>query len=485
MTAVKVGVHTDPFVFWMNYYKIHDESPGELHETVRLLGANRRMRDVEAALKGYLWNRGSNAEAWMYRALAMAIQMNQGSPADVKISLNYAADLAQKSHNPNDLVSVADTLLLMGHLERVGALLDEAASRVPHHNDPLEMSAILAQRLKDPVRMGRTIEKLLSLGWPGEDEYVRDECRRHADALSNALREEGRTHEASALMDQLKASLGRDVYIRLTWDGYADFDLAVNEPLGVTASYDLPRTVFGGSIIKNGFGAHPDEIYVCPRGFDGDYTVHIRTIFADEKKPVVQLKLETIVHEGTAQEHKDVHILRPDELEPDLRGPPLGRAAEDRAALRRPAGGPHRVPGQRSRDPQERRQGEGRRRRQSGAESQGPRGRQGRSEAQVLNRHDRDRPRVAYGPGTLGGRSVTRGPPAIAIPAEHSLYSRETRVGVRLGTTPGLARRAALKFPRDGEAPDELRSNARTGLRPTSRHHSTPEAIDLRMEHLR
>ena len=115
-------------------------------------------------------------------------------------------------------------------------------------------------------------------------------------------------------MDQLKESLCRDVFIRLTWDGYADFDLAVDEPLGVTASYDLPRTVFGGSIIKNGYGAHPDEVYVCPRGFDGDYTVHIRTIFTDEKKPVVQLKLETIVHEGTAQEHKDVHILRPDKL---------------------------------------------------------------------------------------------------------------------------------------------------------------------------
>ena len=116
-------------------------------------------------------------------------------------------------------------------------------------------------------------------------------------------------------MDQLRESLARDVYIRLTWDGYADFDLAVDEPLGVTASYDLPRTVFGGSIIKNGFGAHPEEVYVCPRGFDGDYTVHIRTIWADEKKPVVQLKLETIVHEGTAQEQKEVHVLRPDKLD--------------------------------------------------------------------------------------------------------------------------------------------------------------------------
>jgi hypothetical protein len=315
MTAVKVGVHTDPFAFWMGYYKIHDESPGELHETVRLLGASRRMRDVEAALKGYLRNRGNNAEAWMYRALAMVIQMNAGSPADVKIALNYAADLAQKSHNPNDLVSVADTMLMMGQLDRVGALLDEAASRVPHHNDPLEMSAILAQRLKDPVRMGHTIEKLLSLGWPGEDEYVREECRRHADTLSNALREDGRTHEAAGLMDQLNKSLARDVYVRLTWDGYADFDLAVDEPLGVTASYNLPRTVFGGSIIKNGFGSHPEEIYVCPRGFDGDYTVHIRTIFVDPEKPVVQLKLETIAHEGTAQERKEVYVLRPEKLD--------------------------------------------------------------------------------------------------------------------------------------------------------------------------
>jgi hypothetical protein len=273
------------------------------------------MREVEAALKGYLWNHGNHSESWMYLALATAMKINQGPPDQIKTAVNYAADLAQRTHNPNDLVLVADRMLMMGHLDRVGALLDEAASKVPHHNDPLEMSAILAQRLKDPIRMGRTIDKLLSLGWPGEDDYVREECRRHADTLFNALREEGRTQEASALMDQLKESLGRDVYIRLTWDGYADFDLAVDEPYGVTASYNLPRTVFGGSIIKNGFGSHPEEVYVCPRGFDGDYTVHIRTIFIDEKKPVVQLKLETIVHEGTAQERKEVYVLRPEKLD--------------------------------------------------------------------------------------------------------------------------------------------------------------------------
>lgn len=315
-TAVKVGTHTDPFTFWMSYYKTHDEAPGELHETVRLLGANRRMRDVEAALKGYLWNHKDNAESWMYLALAMAMQMNQGSPADVKIALNYAADLAQHTHNPNDLVTVADKMFILGHFDRVGALLDEAAAKIPHRNEPLKMSVNLARQLKDPVRMGDSIEKLLALGWPGEDDYVRGECRHQADLLANALRDDGRTREAADLMNRLRESLGRDVYVRLTWDGYADFDLAVDEPPGVTtASYDLPRTVCGGSIIKNGYGNHPDEVYVCPRGLDGDYTVHIRKIFEDEKKPVVQLKLETIANEGTDHERKNVYVLKPDKLD--------------------------------------------------------------------------------------------------------------------------------------------------------------------------
>ncbi len=312
----KDGAHVDPFAFWMDYYKKHDEAPGELHETVRLLLANRRLREVEASLKGYLWNHSNHAEAWMYRALAMAIQANQGSPADVQTSLNYAADLAQRSHNPNDLVSVADTMVLMGQLDRVGALLDEAAARIPHRSEPLKMSVNLAQRTKDPVRMRTAIEKLLALGWPGEDDYVRTESRRQADLLARALREDGRAEEATALLNTLTASEARDVYIRLTWDGYADFDLAVDEPPGVTtASYDLPRTVAGGAIIKNGFGSHPEEVYVCPRGFDGDFTIHIRKIWADDAKPVVRLKLETIVHEGTPQERRELHVLQPDKLD--------------------------------------------------------------------------------------------------------------------------------------------------------------------------
>jgi hypothetical protein len=312
--ATKPEVHADPFTFWMSYYKTHDEAPGELAKTVRLLEESRKIRDVEAVLKGYLWNR-PDKESWMYRALGIAIKFNGGSPADVHTAFNYAADLAQRTHNPNELVLAADTMVMNGYFDRVGALLDEAAAKVPHSNMPLKMMVNLAQQQKDPVRMGAAVEKLLALGWPVEDDYIRTECRRQVDLLAKSLREDGKAQEATALLTRLEESEGRDVYIRMTWDGYANFDLAVDEPLGVTASFELPRTVFGGSIIKSGMGAHPEEVYVCPRGFDGDYTVHVRREWIDEKRPPVQVKLETITHEGTAKEQRNVIVLQPDNLD--------------------------------------------------------------------------------------------------------------------------------------------------------------------------
>jgi hypothetical protein len=192
-------------------------------------------------------------------------------------------------------------------------LLDEAASKVPHRAEPLLMSILLAQKTKDPKRMGDSIDRLLSLGWPGNDDLVRTDARKQAEQLAATLRQEQRGAEADALLARLPEAEARDLFIRLTWDGNADYDMIVQEPLGAFAQYATPRTVFGGSIIKNGYGSHPEEVYVCPRGFDGDYTVRIAMVYTDPKKPTTRLMLETITHEGTAAEKKQTVTLRPDD----------------------------------------------------------------------------------------------------------------------------------------------------------------------------
>jgi hypothetical protein len=314
--SIRSSGKSDPYAFWMNYYRKHDEPPWKLHETVRLLNQAGKTRDVHAALRAYLtFHAARHAEPWMYEALALAIEMNKGPDADIQTALNYAADLSQKSHNPNDLISAADKLFLKGYLERVGPLVDEAAARVPHNAYPLMMSVNLALKTKDPRRMADTLERLLALGWPGQDEVMRTEARNQAQVLANSLREDGRRAEADTLLANVTNSEARDLFVRLTWDGDADFDLAIDEPMGATASYKAPRTVFGGSVITNGYASHPDEVYVCPRAFDGDYTIRIVPIYSNPAKPTTRVTLETIAHEGTNHEQKQVFNFRPDKID--------------------------------------------------------------------------------------------------------------------------------------------------------------------------
>jgi hypothetical protein len=299
----------------MDFFKSNDSKrsdPANLSETVRLLNASRKFKDVHAALLGYLTNHPEKAESWMYRALALAVEMIQGPRADVMTALEYAADLSQRTHNPNDLVATADMLLARSHFDRVGPLLDEAMAKVPHRGEPILISIALASRTRDPRRMADSVERLLSLGWPGMDERVRAEADNQVQALSTSLRELGNVKAADELKRNLEESQARDLFVRLTWDGHADLDLSVKEPLGVTASYQTPRTVFGGALVQNGYGNHPEEIYVCPRSFDGDYEISVSSIWTNASKPVTRLTLEVIAHEGTPAERKQVIQLSPD-----------------------------------------------------------------------------------------------------------------------------------------------------------------------------
>ena len=315
---------TTPEQTWLEYYKNHkpEQNPNQtvseaLREKITLLNVNKKFHDVRGTLVGFLTYNAKDAEPWMYSALALAYKMTEASETDVKTALNYAADLAVKGRNPNDLVSVADQMFLLGYYDRVGALIDQAAVLVPHRGEPLLMSINLAQKTKDPKRMGDSITTLLAVGWPGVDEAVRRDARKQAETLAKVLREEARGTEADALLNRLPEAEARDIFLRLTWVGDADLDLAVDEPLGATARYRTPRTVFGGSIVKNGYGNHPEEVYVCPLGFDGEYRVHVETIFNNPDKPALQASLEIITHDGTPEEHKETRIIKIGAKEPE------------------------------------------------------------------------------------------------------------------------------------------------------------------------
>ena len=319
--------------------------------------------DAEAAIKGFLTYHGKESEPWMYVWLAECITARKGTDKELKQTLSFAAFLAKRTRNPNDLVRVADMLVLRnfydpigdpGYETNIGELVDLAAEKVPANAIPPMMSINLATHDKDPKRMGDAADHLLSLGWPGIDDQIRSDVKQQVQKLADALRSDGRPEEAEALMARLAESETRDIYIKLTWKGEADIDMAVAEPLGATAKYANPRTVFGGALIKNGYGNHPEEVYVCPRAFDGDYAIAVEKIVDyDPEKPVNEATLEVILHEGSADEKRETHkidLTRPVpvvvRLEKGRRKNvlPILLPADRRAVTERPKGKPDAAP---------------------------------------------------------------------------------------------------------------------------------------------
>ena len=306
-------------MFWDNYFKGHNEKPSQLFSTVAELVQNKKFKDTEAAIKKYLLYQSKQAEPWMYELLVKTIEDRKGPESEIKKAISFAAMLAKRTKNPKDLIRIADMMVIRNfygpvgdpaYETNIGELIDMAAAQEPANIYPPMMSVNLANKTKDPKRMAAAADQLLSLGWPGFDgrvvfdEKVRRDLAQQVELLEKALQADGKPAEAESLTKEVAESQVRDLYISLKWTGEADIDLIVEEPLGATAEYKNPRTVFGGAILKNGYGKNPEEIYVCPRGFDGDYTIRVDAIYNDEAKPVKEATLTIITHEGGADEKR-------------------------------------------------------------------------------------------------------------------------------------------------------------------------------------
>lgn len=335
--AAQPKAKKSPVTDYDAYYKAQkDVSEAQLGLDLNHLRGLKDWAGAEQALTAYLKYHAKHVAPWMLGLLGDTMEINKSDPKAIKVAFGRYARLAAASKDPIALIAACDALLAHNYYEievpagiagpgkiRLADLLDQAMQAAPQRPHPILMSLVLAERQKDPKRMADSAETLLSLGWPGVDGAWRVEVPKRVAALAKILREDGRMDEAKGLVDRLPGLDARDVVIRLTWDRGGMLDLVVDEPLGATADHFNPRTVFGGALVKEGKPRDREAVYICPRGFDGEYVAKVKVVFNDDKNPTTLASLELVTHEGTAEEKvitKRISLAKPEPIAIPLKG---------------------------------------------------------------------------------------------------------------------------------------------------------------------
>ncbi|MFN4262011.1 MAG: hypothetical protein ACK4RK_22270, partial [Gemmataceae bacterium] len=113
--------------------------------------------------------------------------------------------------------------------------------------------------------------------------------------------------EAQKLRDAAKQVQQRDLVIALKWEGEADLDLKVKEPVGTVCSPLQRQTPGGGTFQGDTLMERRRETYVAAQAFSGDYEVTVERIWG---RPLGgKATLEIIRHQGSPQETRERHTI--------------------------------------------------------------------------------------------------------------------------------------------------------------------------------
>lgn len=276
-----IGEGQDAAAIWNDYLAKNTPDPSAIRQTIRERMRAHQFGEVIAIVQGAL--RNQQTQPWMYEVLALAMQAEERPAAEIERALLSAADFAQ---GPGELTRLAEYLHKAGFDNRALGLYKQVSQLEPLNTEPFMRGLQIAQRLNDVDGLQWTTLGILSQAWTAEQTEIWESARRSANALLTQFETEGRHQEMSAFQEQLNDALIRDTVVIVSWTGDADVDLVVEEPTHTLCSFRTPRTAGGGVMLGDSLRgaakeeeAKMQEVYVCPRGFAGQYKVALQRVF--------------------------------------------------------------------------------------------------------------------------------------------------------------------------------------------------------------
>jgi hypothetical protein len=259
-----------------------------------------------------------HAEGWMYEALAAAAQADGWPAAEVERILLSAADFASSAV---EMMPLANLLARTGAERRAIEICRRITRLEPSNREAFALAMTLASKLGATADLEWSCAGVLSHDWPAEQVQIAHRAARLAKATIRELREQGRADEAMAFEEAMDAALVRDLEVEITWNGDADVDLLVEEPIGSVCSHGSTRSPAGGVLLtepaagdarprpmgrgavagREGSESHRER-YVCSEAFPGRYRVLVRRIWGDVAADTVTAEL--VLHRGTDREER-------------------------------------------------------------------------------------------------------------------------------------------------------------------------------------
>lgn len=283
-----------------------------------MLVRSKKFDHASGLLKAAL--RNGISEPWMYEALALVQEAAGEDKEEIKRTLLSAADVTADS--PDAQYRVARALARHGLKETAIRLYRDIAEKAPLAPEPFAESMDLAAETGDVQTVSWAATRILSQAWIGVHEELHKKARSRTAEVEQRLRKEGRMKEADELVEQIRHADTRDLVIRVTWQGDADIDLKVLEPLGTVCSAQNRMTPAGGVLVQDSFGKdpgskkNPAELYVCARGLPGDYEIRLERVWGNPQGG--RVKVEVTYNEGLPSEKRETHYVAVTSLKPLL-----------------------------------------------------------------------------------------------------------------------------------------------------------------------
>jgi tetratricopeptide (TPR) repeat protein len=305
VTAIKIDPAKSADDFWNEYFGQQRADQAAVRETARQLMGGKQYDQVIAMVHAAL--RHGQPQAWMYESLGIAMELDGRSKTDIERAVMSAADFSTSS---DELMYIAQYLSRLGLDRRAMLLYQQVAKIEPLRSEAYAFGLRAAERCDDLAGVRWATVGILSQAWPKELAEIEFTASRVAKATLERLASEGKTADHEAYLKQLQEAVVRDCVVKVSWTGDADIDVSVEEPTGTICSGSEPRTIGGGVKLGDTYaiddkpGETASEVYVCPKGFAGNYRVRIRRVWGEVAAGKVTVDVYTHLNSGQVRHER-------------------------------------------------------------------------------------------------------------------------------------------------------------------------------------